>query len=176
MNKQFLQECFTHNESGQLIWNKRPPSHFKSKSSQKTFNAQFSGCVAGTDVTKGNKKYIYIQIGAKRYAAHRLILIMNGIELNEHVDHANGDSLDNRLKNLRAVTQKENNKNIKLTSKNKSGVCGVSWHKANNKWRVRIGCNGRPKHFGFFADIELAELVAKEVYSILGYHKNHGVV
>lgn len=100
---------------------------------------------------------------------------MNGVEVDECVDHINGDSLDNRSENLRAVTQKDNNKNRKLTTKNNSGVCGVSWNKDNNKWRVRIGLKGKQKHFGFFNDIELAELVAQEAYSVLGYHANHGV-
>jgi len=40
-------------------------------------------------------------------------------------------SFDNRLENLRVVTQKVNAQNKKISSANKSGVTGVCIHKSN---------------------------------------------
>ena len=58
-----------------------------------------------------------------RVGIHRVIL---GIEDSKcFVDHANGDSLDNRIENIRACTHAENMRNRKL-QKNKTGFPGVT--------------------------------------------------
>jgi len=174
INKSFLSECFTHID-GVLVWNKRPVHHFKSEPTSRTFNKQFSGKPAGAKRLKGTKRYIYIIIGDSAYSAHRLVWFMyNGKFPDNHIDHINGNSLDNRIENLRDVTQAENNRNIKKTKRNKSGCVGVSWGKDANKWIVRIGVKGYHKYFGSFDDFEFAELLANEVHSHFDYHPNHG--
>ena len=174
LSKKFLHECFTHT-GGELVWNTRPTRHFDSEPRSRTFNKQFAGKVAGATRNKGAKQYTYITIGGSVYSAHSLTWFMyNGKPPTHHIDHINGNSLDNSIENLRDVTQAENNKNIKMTKKNKSGCVGVSLRGDNKKWVVRIGVNGKYKHFGAFKDFEFAELLANEVHSYLGYHANHG--
>lgn len=175
LTKKFLNECFAHVD-GVLIWNKRPVHHFESEPRSRTFNKQFSGTIAGTKRNKGSKQYIYITIGGPVYSAHSLVWFMyNGKFPENHIDHINGNSIDNNIENLRDVTQAENNRNIKKTKRNKSGCVGVSWGKSVNRWVVRIGVNGKHKHFGSFKDFEFAELLANEVHAHLGYHPSHGV-
>jgi len=176
ISKSFLKECFTHAD-GVLVWNKRPVHHFKSEPISRTFNKQFSGKPAGAKRNKGSKQYIYVTIGDSMYSAHQLVwFLYNGKFPKNCIDHINGNSLDNRIENLRDVTQAENNRNIKRSALNKSGCTGVSWRKDSNKWVVKIGVRGKSKSFGSFKDFELAELVANEVHDRLDYHSNHGVL
>lgn len=74
-------------------------------------------------------------VNGRRILMHRLI--MNAPETME-VDHVNGNRLDNRRENLRLCTSAENKRNRGPRKDNKSGYKGVSWHKQNKKWTVRI--------------------------------------
>lgn len=66
------------------------------------------------------------------------------------VDHRNGDALDNRRENLRVGTQSENNMNKKIQSNNTSGIAGVSWHKKQRMWNVKIGYKGKEINLGSY--------------------------
>lgn len=48
-------------------------------------------------------------------------------DCNLHVDHINGDKLDNRKNNLRLVTQSINERNIHKSSRNNTGVIGIQY-------------------------------------------------
>jgi len=58
---------------------------------------------------------------------------INGLQ----VDHINRNKLDNRLENLRFVTQSGNRQNIGLTKSNKSGYIGISWNPRYSWWEVK---------------------------------------
>jgi HNH endonuclease len=53
------------------------------------------------------------------------------------IDHKNGDTLDNRVSNLRIATSKQNAMNIKIRKNNTSGCTGVRCLK-NGKYSARI--------------------------------------
>lgn len=74
-------------------------------------------------------------------------------------DHCNGCGIDNQRSNLRFVTNRQNQQNMRNTNKS-SRYPGVSWFKARKKWRVQIKINGIQKHLGLFTD----EYEAFEVY------------
>ena len=84
-----------------------------------------------------------------------------------------GAEIDHRCRNrecsnpdhLQAVSRKQNNENVGLRADNKSGVRGVSWHKATQKWAAVVGHNGAIIHVGLFVDLEEAEraVVAKRL-------------
>lgn len=85
----------------------------------------------------------------------------------EHVDHINGNTLDNRLSNLRicAPTQNLQNKKSKIgTSKYK----GVYFNKSAKKWRAYITVNKKRRHLGTFENESDAALTynkhAKEFF------------
>ena len=77
------------------------------------------------------------------------------------VDHINRDSLDNRNENVRFCTQKDNSRNVGPKKNNKSGVAGVYWNPANNKWRARIKVDGKAIEIGSFCDLEEARTARK---------------
>jgi len=83
--------------------------------------------------------------------AHMLAwLIVYGEWPNGQIDHINGDRLDNRIKNLRVVTQQQNAFNRVLYKNNSSGVKGVSWSIAQQAWHAQIRVTGKRIHLGFF--------------------------
>jgi hypothetical protein len=46
--------------------------------------------------------------------------------------------------------------NTRIRSDNTSGICGVYWHKASNKWTAAIMVDKKPIHLGLHLDIEEA--------------------
>jgi hypothetical protein len=71
----------------------------------------------------------------------------------KYTDHINEDTLDNRRSNLFAGGQGPNqlNRNMKKNGKT-SKYPGVSWMKANEKWRAQTKNEGKVKHLGLFKD------------------------
>ena len=85
---------------------------------------------------------------------HRVILgctSMGGLAMRPeaHVDHIDGDGLDNRRANLRLVTRSQNHQNQVRVKPNKVGISrykGVCWDRWRGKWAASI-CFGRRKVF-----------------------------
>ena len=90
------------------------------------------------------------------------------------IDHINGNILDNRIENLRLATYAENQWNAKTRVDNKSGVKGVSWHKASQKWRAQIKQNKVLYDLGTHDTIEKAkEIVQKKRIQLHGEFTRH---
>ncbi len=98
--------------------------------------------------------YKSIHIGGKRILTHRAIFIYHNGEIpkNYVIDHINGEPLDNRIENLRAVSKSQNNQNSKINVANTSGTIGVSFQKASQKWKSSIKLKGKDKYLGYFTD------------------------
>lgn len=90
----------------------------------------------------------------------RLHRLVTGAEEGLVVDHLNGNKLDNRRKNLRVCTQKENAQNRKDTK-------GVCFDKSRNKWIVRY----RNKFFGRYETEEMASRAYQLAKSGVQYNK-----
>lgn len=103
--------------------------------------------------------YIRIKFNRKCYAAHRLAwFFYHGSMPSEYIDHINGLRNDNRISNLRDITQTDNNRSTTKPKHNKSGFVGVSWHKRAGKWASVIRVDGKNHHLGLFIDPEEAHL------------------
>jgi len=96
--------------------------------------------------------YIYIKVNEKAYKAHRLAwFYVYGYFPENGLDHINRIKTDNRIVNLREATKSCNAKNCKININNTSGITGVSWHKRDKKWQVRIhDQNHKLLHIGYF--------------------------
>lgn len=82
-----------------------------------------------------------------------------------HVDHINGNKLDNRRANLRVVTPSENQRNRKMLNRNNtSGIRGVAKtsHSRRNPWRAQIMVDGRNIYLGLFPTEEAATAARRE--------------
>jgi hypothetical protein len=67
-----------------------------------------------------------------------------------HVDHINGNPLDNRRSNLRFATNSENIRNANIPCTNTSGFKGVVFEPSRRSYRAIITVDGRKKHLGRF--------------------------
>lgn len=115
--------------------------------------------------------YIHIKLFSKNYKAHQLVwLYVYGVFPSKVIDHINGITYDNRIINLREVTQSENCMNKRKMKNNTSGYTGVSWHKGIKKWTVQININKKQIHLGCFDNLEEAAAVYKSASE-----KYHGV-
>lgn len=72
-----------------------------------------------------------------------------------HVDHANGDGLDNRRSNLRAATKSQNAQNSRLKPHK---FKGVTYDKKWKRFYARIGVNGKNIRLGGFATAKEAAM------------------
>jgi len=87
----------------------------------------------------------------KSTGVHRIIFHHHGL----HVDHINGNGLDNRLCNLRAVTASENHRNKRVRFDNRLGIKGVTLTLKGKYW-AHIGHKRRHINLGTFNTLEEA--------------------
>lgn len=118
-----------------------------------------------------NMGYYNVSMDGKNVLRHRLIAYcfmgLENIKSNiKHtdgvIDHKNHNQLDNRVDNLRIITQRQNMENAQRK--------GYSWNKSHNKWRARIQKDGKEIHIGYFEnenDAREAYLNAKRTYHII---------
>ena len=103
-----------------------------------------------------------VKVKGKSMQAHRLIwLYVYGNFPNNVIDHKNRIASDNRLDNLRDVSQTDNAQNIGLPKHNKSGHIGVSWIKTHNSWTVYIKVNKKNKWLGYYKCLDEAVAARK---------------
>ena len=122
----------------------------------------------GDIVTTVNRQgYIVLRLDGELHYCHRLAwLFVHGFYPTSHIDHINGNPSDNRLCNLRDVSQKANMQNLHKPHKDsKSGFIGV--HKDKKRWAARIFVNGKSVSLGSYStpkDASTAYLAAKRIY------------
>ena len=87
----------------------------------------------------GKKKNIFM---------HRFLMKTKGVM---HTDHINGNSLDNRRKNLRVCSASQNQANS-LSKTGTSKYKGVSFYKKLKRWVAEIKLNYKTIYIGSFKD------------------------
>jgi len=179
MDAEFVRKCLRYDPStGRLHWKERLQDTFSDGRMRADAKAmQWNAKHAGNEAfcTKDGRGYLQGHIGGKKYRAHRIVwMIVTGAWPEGEIDHIDGDKSNNRFNNLRSVTHSENMKNMKRSSRNTSGVVGVTWSQSQEKWCASIGHNNTRSHLGFFANKSDAIAARKCAEITLGYHINHG--
>lgn len=107
--------------------------------------------------------YVAVGFQCSRYLVHRLIWVyVYGVEPRGVIDHVDNDPSNNRLENLRDVTQEFNcvrQWGRKKTTSRQRGVC----QKRDGKWHVQFWENGTSKHYGRYTTEAEAIAVARRV-------------
>lgn len=130
---------------------------------------------SGDILGRNSRGYTVIYIKNYNYRAHRLAwLYVHGAFPVNDIDHINGNRDDNRISNLRSVTNQENHKNKTLLSNNKHGVTGVGWCKKRLIWRVSITVDLKHVHIGYYSSLLDAACARKAKERLYGFHVNHG--
>lgn len=97
-----------------------------------------------------DRGYVRIKYEEYHYMVHRLIWKWWYGYDPEEIDHINGDTLDNRIDNLRNVDRLINCKNQKKAINNTSGFTGVHFNKKSSRWVSRITCDNHRIVVGTF--------------------------
>lgn len=156
-------KLFTYDrEAGVLYWRKRTRYTIRHK------------YVAGG--SQGKAGYRQVHIRGKKYKEHRIIMMLcfGHIPENAEVDHINHVRDDNRLVNLRFVTESENRRNQSVHSNNATGVTGVYFIKSQNKFMAQIQVNRQVHYLGCYNTLEEAAAARAEANLKFNFHANHG--
>jgi hypothetical protein len=103
-------------------------------------------------------------VNKKVIVLHRYLM---NAESGQYVDHINKNTQDNRISNLRFVTNQENGCNRKLGKNNTSGIMGVFLDIKHNKWVSQIKVNYKYMYIGCFEnkdDAIISRLKAEKEY------------
>ena len=178
-------------DTGIFTWLRRDRSEFNSDKAYKKWHDDRLGKEAGNKGVKdikvvGGKKKNYgsykrinfCKFGRQPILYHRLAwLYMTGKWPSHHIDHIDGNRLNNRFDNLRDVPAYINYRNSKLYSNNNSGCSGVTYVKAAKKWRVDVPSGSQYTnviYIGLFAAKEEAILVRKSYEQEMQFTERHG--
>jgi hypothetical protein len=124
-----------------------------------------SGCNAkvGQPAGKASDGYVVIGLKGKDYRAHRVAwLLTYGKWPDDQIDHINGYRSDNRIENLREVSNRTNGQNQK---RHREGALpGVihTTHRGKPAIHAEIKFNGGSWHLGTFSNEESAHEAYKE--------------
>jgi len=136
-NKEYFQKYVDYSEysdSG-LIWTENSKNRNK-------------GQQAGYCKRVNNKNYWTITIEKIPYRVHRIIAILSDMSLNEYlvVDHIDGNSMNNKVSNLRVCTQAENMRHVNTS---KSSSQGVKFNEKDQRWIAQWQENFKQREKGF---------------------------
>jgi hypothetical protein len=140
-----LKELFDYDpETGELRW-KIPRGN------------RSPGSLAGTLDDKG---YVFVRLFKKTYKAHRLIWVyVHGEDPSRlQIDHIDGVKSNNAITNLRLATPSQNIQNTHIRTDNYLRFKNV--YEAKGKYKVGFQVAGKYKHFGTYATLEEAVIVA----------------
>jgi len=123
-----------------------------------------SHTVIGTEAGASTKgRYGRIMVDGERHGTHVLawLYVTGSFPVNE-IDHKDRDITNNRWRNLRAATRKQNTEN--------RVVEGVDWMPRLGKWRARILHNGVSEYLGVFRSIKAARAARRKAVRRLFTH------
>jgi YHS domain-containing protein len=98
--------------------------------------------------------YLILKIKGKQYKAHRMAwLYVHGELPNGCIDHINRDKLDNRIVNLRCVSQAENTRNSTIKTNINTGYKGVHIDRTVGT-KKRFATKVKGKTYRFYSALE----------------------
>lgn len=116
----------------------------------KTINSKEVGEQVGS-LNKGG--YLTARIDGAMYIVHRVIwLWVYGYLPENQLDHIDRCKINNKISNLREVSNSCNTRNCSTYKTNTTGVKGVTYNPCRRKFIARIMSEGETKPLGYFKD------------------------
>lgn len=113
-------------------------------------------------------EYSQIHFKGSMYLRHRIVFYVENGYLPPIVDHVYGVENGDTARNIQKATNQQNAMKKKCNSNSSTGLKGVSYHKANGKYKAQINIDGKRKFLGYYTTPEEAKAVydrkAKEVF------------
>jgi hypothetical protein len=117
---------------------------------ERLFRGSYWRTVKNVDNCNG---YCLIGFNDRLYYYHRIVwILINGdiLDSNLEIDHIDNNKLNNKIENLRLVSNRKNQQNTKKQKIQQK--IGYYFHKKTNKWRANIQINKKSIHLGLFDD------------------------
>jgi hypothetical protein len=173
LTAEYIRTIFDYDpNTGKFSWKNRRRADFSTPQAYGAWKKRCYGKEPGA--VAGLYGYRIMNLKGRFHQAHRLAwLHFHGEWPSGHIDHINGDASDNRICNLRDVSNADNRRNTGLPTTNTSGAIGVSLT-ASGKWEARLQKDGRTVHLGRFALKDDAIRARRAADAAFGFHPNHG--
>ena len=143
---------------------------------ERAWNMKHVGKETGCKNHSDRLTYLVVRIDDVLYRAHRLAwLWVYGRWPEGFIDHRDGDGTNNQIANLREGSNQRNAMNQARRYDSTSGVTGVSWSKAAEKWMAYVYLDGGRKYLGIFSDFSVAADAAKRARAEMGFSPTHGL-
>lgn len=161
-------------ETGALTWAEPNKSWFASPAHWEAYQSKCAG--KAPLANEHSQGYLTGRVMGRMILAHRAAWAHHyGEWPKQNIDHINQDRTDNRIDNLRDVSQVENSRNQRRRSDNTSGVTGVYWAADRKKWAAAIALpGGKCVGLGRYDTLKEAAAARKAAEIKYGFHENHG--
>ena len=177
LTAEFLWTLYTLEEPNGILRHKeRPLSMFvagrrmSARGNCNMWNGRYANKIVGrakgrqqTQITMPDGNKLMVQV------ANIIWCLRTGKWPTKEIDHKHGNVRDHSIDNIRLVSSSQNMSNRGKPKTNTSGVIGVSWSDARQKWKVHLTKNGKyvsikPCYFDEFEDAITARKQAEREY------------